>query len=200
MQLGNDKTVSDTFGPAKSHLLPSSSSAFENKNFTLPPDASPSLKLTSLTPGQCSDTLLKQNYTRNYVKSPLNSIHFIEAPTSSEAGHRSLVAAIHERLDVSSPNLESLDVKSAQLKHWMSSLIQVYGDWSTAYQSYFMMQLLRHTQTPTLQFLSNLLQPILKKDFLSLLPAEITSHILHHLDLVSLCRCARVNFPFFVNY
>lgn len=71
-----------------------------------------------------------------------------------------------------------------------------YAKWDAAQQSLYMMKLLKHTRTPTLRYISSILNPVLKRDFLTHLPMELASHILSHLvadDVPALCRCAQVS-------
>ncbi|KAI8823647.1 WD40-repeat-containing domain protein [Fimicolochytrium jonesii] len=60
-------------------------------------------------------------------------------------------------------------------------------------KSYLLLQLLRRCQFPTLQFVSSLILPSLKRDYVALLPVELAYHILQYLDLRSLGRCAAVS-------
>ena len=60
-------------------------------------------------------------------------------------------------------------------------------------KSYVMFQLLRRSEKNVLQFVAENVNPALKCDFLSLLPAELGQHILGYLDARSLCRAAQVS-------
>ncbi|KAJ1554882.1 SCF ubiquitin ligase complex subunit cdc4 [Nowakowskiella sp. JEL0078] len=59
-------------------------------------------------------------------------------------------------------------------------------------KSYMLLQLLRRSTFPTLQFVASLILPNLKKNFLTLLPLEISYTILQWVDIRSLGRCACV--------
>lgn len=60
-------------------------------------------------------------------------------------------------------------------------------------KDYVMLQLLRRCPQNTLQFASHLIKPALKRDFLSLLPIELTHLIIGHLDIRTVVRLSRVS-------
>lgn len=60
-------------------------------------------------------------------------------------------------------------------------------------KSYLLLQLLRRCPFPTLQFVSSLILPSLKRDFIGLLPVELSYQILQYLDLRSLGKCSSVS-------
>lgn len=60
-------------------------------------------------------------------------------------------------------------------------------------KGYVMHQLLRRCPKPTLQVIADVVNPALKCDFLSILPAELGLSIVRYLDLRSLCRAAQVS-------
>lgn len=60
-------------------------------------------------------------------------------------------------------------------------------------KSYVMHQLLRRCPKTTLHVIADAVNPVLKCDFLTLLPAELALNILRHLDVQSLCRAAQVS-------
>lgn len=70
--------------------------------------------------------------------------------------------------------------------------LSVYDTLPQSLQSYLLLQLLRRSSIGTLQVVSSVVNPALKRDFLGLLPFEIGVHILDLLDYKSLCRVARV--------
>ncbi|KAJ3339833.1 SCF ubiquitin ligase complex subunit cdc4 [Gonapodya sp. JEL0774] len=60
-------------------------------------------------------------------------------------------------------------------------------------KSYLLLHLLRRCPVPTLQFVSSLVLPTLKRDFFNLLPLELAFQIVGYLDVRALGRCARVS-------
>ncbi|KAJ3138501.1 SCF ubiquitin ligase complex subunit cdc4 [Physocladia obscura] len=72
------------------------------------------------------------------------------------------------------------------------SMIHAYDAFPPELQSYMLLNLLRRTPSRTLQFVSALVLPALKRDFLTDLPAELAYAVLARLDLRALARCARV--------
>ncbi|CAJ0911988.1 21095_t:CDS:2 [Entrophospora sp. SA101] len=60
-------------------------------------------------------------------------------------------------------------------------------------KSYMLFQLLRRCPTNTLQYVSNIILPTLRKDFLGTLPLELSLHIVRYLDASSMCKAAQVN-------
>ncbi|KAL9127091.1 MAG: hypothetical protein Q9217_003966 [Psora testacea] len=60
-------------------------------------------------------------------------------------------------------------------------------------KKYVMYQLLRRCSKPVLHFISDVVNPALKCDFIKHLPTELSEAILGHLDVKSLCSAARVS-------
>ncbi|KAJ3035213.1 SCF ubiquitin ligase complex subunit cdc4 [Rhizophlyctis rosea] len=60
-------------------------------------------------------------------------------------------------------------------------------------KSYLLLHLLRRCPFSTLQFISTLILPTLKRDFIGLLPVELSYQILEYLDLKTLGRCTVVS-------
>ncbi|CAJ0832421.1 1024_t:CDS:10 [Entrophospora sp. SA101] len=60
-------------------------------------------------------------------------------------------------------------------------------------KSYMLFQLLRRCPTNTLQYVSSIILPALRKDFLGTLPLELSLHIVRYLDASSMCKAAQVN-------
>lgn len=62
-----------------------------------------------------------------------------------------------------------------------------------AMKSYVMHQLLRRCPKSTLHVVADVVNPVLKCDFLTLLPAELSLNILRYLDVQTLCRASQVS-------
>ncbi|RUP51715.1 WD40-repeat-containing domain protein [Jimgerdemannia flammicorona] len=60
-------------------------------------------------------------------------------------------------------------------------------------KNYLLFHFVRRSPQSTLQFISSLILPALKRDFLGGLPYELSLHILRFLDVKSMCRAAQVN-------
>lgn len=60
-------------------------------------------------------------------------------------------------------------------------------------KSYVMHQLLRRCPKSTLHIVADAVNPVLKCDFLTLLPAELGLNVLRYLDVQSLCRASQVS-------
>lgn len=60
-------------------------------------------------------------------------------------------------------------------------------------KSYVMHQLLRRCPKSTLHIVADAVNPVLKCDFLTLLPAELSLNVLRYLDVQSLCRASQVS-------
>jgi F-box and WD-40 domain protein CDC4 len=60
-------------------------------------------------------------------------------------------------------------------------------------KTYMMFQLLRRCPKPTLHFVAGVVNPALKCDFISLLPAELSLNIISYLDVKSMCNGAQVS-------
>ncbi|KAJ3006932.1 SCF ubiquitin ligase complex subunit cdc4 [Thoreauomyces humboldtii] len=75
----------------------------------------------------------------------------------------------------------------------ISHILNTFDTLPTQLKSYLLLQLLRRCPFSTLQFVSSLILPSLKRDFLGLLPVELAYHVLQFLDIRSLGRCASVS-------
>ncbi|KAJ3246080.1 SCF ubiquitin ligase complex subunit cdc4 [Chytriomyces hyalinus] len=77
------------------------------------------------------------------------------------------------------------------------AIISTFDNLPNPMQSYLLLHLLRRCPSKTLQFVSSLILPHLKSDFLGDLPTELSYQILKHLDLRTLsrigCVCKRWN-------
>ncbi|ORY83306.1 WD40-repeat-containing domain protein [Protomyces lactucae-debilis] len=60
-------------------------------------------------------------------------------------------------------------------------------------QSYALYQILKRCNKRTLQMVASVVNPALKRDFLDLLPYELSLHVLSYLDVQSLCRALQVS-------
>ncbi|KAJ3725123.1 WD40-repeat-containing domain protein [Lentinula raphanica] len=74
----------------------------------------------------------------------------------------------------------------------LPSLLQHFTALPEPLQSHVLLTLLRHSPLPVLRTLHSVLHPTLARDFLTLLPPELVSHILSFFTLSSLGRASRV--------
>ncbi|BGP46258.1 SCF ubiquitin ligase complex subunit cdc4 [Rhodotorula kratochvilovae] len=74
----------------------------------------------------------------------------------------------------------------------LPDFIKTFDDLPPALQSYTIFQLLRRAPLPVLQTLNQVIEPSLRRDFLSDLPPELGATILGFLDAQTLCRATLV--------
>ncbi|KAG0239044.1 WD40-repeat-containing domain protein [Mortierella sp. GBAus27b] len=80
----------------------------------------------------------------------------------------------------------------AQDQQIISHIWSLFGSAASNHRQLILSGLLTQCCVPQLSFLSNHLQPLLRIDFLTILPPEIAFHILSYLDATSLCHAAQV--------
>src|SRR6267154_24752 len=77
----------------------------------------------------------------------------------------------------------------------LPSLLNHFSTLPAPLQSHFLLTLLRHSPLPVLRTLHSVLTPTLARDFLTLLPPELVSHVLSYLPFPTLARASRVSKP-----
>lgn len=75
----------------------------------------------------------------------------------------------------------------------LPSLLSHFNSLPPPLQSHFLLTLLRHSPLPVLRTLHSVLTPTLARDFLTLLPPELVSHVLSFLPYSTLARASRVS-------
>jgi len=75
----------------------------------------------------------------------------------------------------------------------LPSLVTHFSGLPTQLQSHFLITLLRHSPLPVLRTVHSVLTPILARDFLTLLPPELVSHVLTFLPFNCIARASRVS-------
>ncbi|KAJ7578466.1 WD40-repeat-containing domain protein [Mycena floridula] len=75
----------------------------------------------------------------------------------------------------------------------LPALLSQFTSLPESLQSHFLLTLLRHSPLPVLRTLHSVLTPTLARDFLTLLPPELVSHILSYLPFSTLARASRVS-------
>lgn len=75
----------------------------------------------------------------------------------------------------------------------LPSLLSHFNALPPALQSHVLLTFLRHSPLPVLRTLHSVLTPTLARDFLTLLPRELVSHILGYLPFSTLARASRVS-------
>ncbi|KAI5122220.1 hypothetical protein M0805_002709 [Coniferiporia weirii] len=75
----------------------------------------------------------------------------------------------------------------------LPSLLSHFSVLPPALQSHVLLTFLRHSPLPVLRTLQSVLTPTLARDFLTLLPRELVSHILSFLPFSTLARASRVS-------
>ncbi|KAJ2759353.1 SCF ubiquitin ligase complex subunit cdc4, partial [Coemansia nantahalensis] len=72
----------------------------------------------------------------------------------------------------------------------MPEMVAAYDSLPPTMQTYLLYQLLRRTPRPGLQFAAQAVVPVLQRDFLGELPAEVAHHVLRFMGTRELCRAA----------
>ncbi|GAA5802299.1 hypothetical protein HPULCUR_007762 [Helicostylum pulchrum] len=75
----------------------------------------------------------------------------------------------------------------------LPSMIQTFDTVPSHLKSYLLFQLLKRSSTNTLQFINSVIMPVLKHDFLSTLPIEISRRVTGCLDAFSLAKASCVS-------
>ncbi|KAG1762640.1 WD40 repeat-like protein [Suillus occidentalis] len=75
----------------------------------------------------------------------------------------------------------------------LPSLLSHFTNLPQPLQSHFLLTLLRHSPLPVLRTLHSILTPTLARDFLTLLPPELASHVLSFLPYSTVVRASRVS-------
>ncbi|KAI9327236.1 WD40-repeat-containing domain protein, partial [Zopfochytrium polystomum] len=75
----------------------------------------------------------------------------------------------------------------------LPSMVSSFDEMPHQLQSFVILELLKRCPSSTLQFVSSLVVPTLKRDFIALLPIELSYQVLSYLDLKSLGRCSAVS-------
>lgn len=75
----------------------------------------------------------------------------------------------------------------------LPSLLSHFTSLPQPLQSHFLLTLLRHSPLPVLRTLHSILTPTLARDFLTLLPPELASHVLSFLPYSTVVRASRVS-------
>lgn len=75
----------------------------------------------------------------------------------------------------------------------LPSLLSQFTSLPPQLQSHYLLTLLRHSPLPVLRTLHSVLTPTLARDFLTLLPPELVSHVLSFLPFSTLARASRVS-------
>lgn len=96
----------------------------------------------------------------------------------------------HNSLLLASPTSTSRELRTLLD---LPNMVDTFDGLPSNLQSYIMFQLLKRCPTSTLQFVSSVVTPSLRKDFLRQLPYELSLNVLKFLDVKSLCRAAQVS-------
>jgi F-box and WD-40 domain protein CDC4 len=75
----------------------------------------------------------------------------------------------------------------------MPAMIRTFDAMPTEIQTYIMYQFLRRCTKPTLKFVAEVVEPLLKVDFLTRLPPELALNVIRHLNYRDLCRAAQTS-------
>lgn len=86
-----------------------------------------------------------------------------------------------------------LPQKTLEALERLPVLLNQFDSLSAHSQTQVLHQLVRRSDSTTLQFINSLIVPILKRDFLSSLPHELALQVIGYLDVTSLCRASTVS-------
>ncbi|CAG8542917.1 8540_t:CDS:2 [Ambispora gerdemannii] len=75
----------------------------------------------------------------------------------------------------------------------LPTMLSTFDALPSSMQSYMLFHLLRRCPTNTLQYVSNIILPALRRDFLGMLPFELSLQIVRYLDAPSMCKAAQVS-------
>ncbi|KAJ3343298.1 SCF ubiquitin ligase complex subunit cdc4 [Entophlyctis luteolus] len=127
---------------------------------------------------------------------PLHHFHPVPSRQALSPSSRRVLQKMHSTSLPTSPTASANQSSGrVQIPHPLTTLptiIQTYTNLPSQLQTYMLLQMLRRTPSSTLQFVSSLLLPALKRDLLTHLPVELAYSVLARLDVRTLCRCMRV--------
>ncbi|RGB27640.1 WD40-repeat-containing domain protein [Rhizophagus diaphanus] len=99
----------------------------------------------------------------------------------------------HENWSVQQTNNMMIDSINTPSLWDLNTMLATFDALPSSMKSYMLFQLLRRCRTNTLQYVSNIILPALRKDFVGMLPLELSLHIVRYLDAPSMCKAAQVN-------
>ncbi|KAJ3160575.1 SCF ubiquitin ligase complex subunit cdc4 [Geranomyces michiganensis] len=122
---------------------------------------------------------------------PMATVSHVAGDANSHQGDITGVGAIADRW----PMAVDIPLEFASLPALgdIPHILTTFDTLPTPLKSYLLLQLLRRCPFSTLQFVSSLILPSLKRDYIGLLPVELGYQVLQFLDLRSLGRCAAVS-------
>lgn len=186
---GVPRVTFETYG----HRLPSPGPPRKRPRVETPPLAGSLANLHPSGPA-ARRASMQQNYTGGSVALPSpNQSPPSPVPTSGGEDEQEMKddpAAL-----LSTAHAQQFDFGSgAALSGLLSlpDLVQTFSQLPDAMQSYLLFQLLRRSSIPVLQMINQIVEPALRRDFLSDLPPELGTIILGHLDARDLCRSSLV--------
>ncbi|GAA5862938.1 hypothetical protein JCM3774_006693 [Rhodotorula dairenensis] len=191
---GSARFTSDTNG----HRLPSPGPPRKRQRVETPPLAISYANLHAPAPAPAARRAsLQQNYLNapggppalpspnQSPPSPVPTSGGEDEPDMKDDAAAALSAAHAQQFDFGSGAALSGLLSLPDLVHTFSQL-------PNAMQSYLLFQLLRRSSIPVLQMINQIVEPALRRDFLSDLPPELGTIILGHLDARDLCRSSLV--------
>ncbi|KAG0365349.1 quinon protein alcohol dehydrogenase-like superfamily [Gamsiella multidivaricata] len=156
-----------------------------------------------LNPDAMADLAPVQPTTNNLLPASFPTLSWSEQSSARDKASKSAKRLCYRhRPDLRSKRaadgiqLEELQQDMEQLpqqdQRIISHIWSLFGSAPAAHRQLVLSGLLTQCCVPQLSFLSNHLQPLLRIDFLTILPPEIALRILSHLDATSLCHAAQV--------
>lgn len=186
---GIPRVTFETYG----HRLPSPGPPRKRPRVETPPPAGSLANLHPSGPA-VRRASIQQNYTGGSVALPSPN-QSPPSPVPTSGGEDEQEVKDDPAAILSAAHAQRFDFGSgAALSGLLSlpDLVQTFSQLPDAMQSYLLFQLLRRSSIPVLQMINQIVEPALRRDFLSDLPPELGTIILGHLDARDLCRSSLV--------
>lgn len=125
--------------------------------------------------------------------SPINGSSHLHDPESTHRSVCTVAKSTNKKRDAVHLDNILKDHHQAASMMEIPKILETFDDLPQNIQSYLMYHLLKRSNKTTLQVVAGIVNPALKRDFLDLLPYELSLHVLSYLDSRSLTRAAQVS-------
>lgn len=146
---------------------------------------------------ETSTASLQEPILPSPVASPISSPHQPAEHTEDLDVDQDLLQLNQEQqmINRSEPSSADLDeqIPMPILQLHLTGVMNYFENISDKAQEYLIYHLLRRCDTPRLRFISGLVNPALKCDFLTRLPPELSLQVIRYLDTKTLCRASQVS-------
>ncbi|KAG4304956.1 hypothetical protein PORY_001631 [Pneumocystis oryctolagi] len=131
--------------------------------------------------------------TLNYANEPYFPTQKDNLDTFSEIASDENKKGDYEKIDTKENNNTFVLSNQGSSIIRIPEILNIFDNLPPNIQTYLMHHLLRRCNKTTLQIVASVVNPALKRDFLTLLPFELALNILKDLDVKSLCRASQVS-------